>query len=81
MTSGISAKGSALGASVPESSVPSSRAPAPRTSGVEGNGAGPRHGSEAAHDPQEAGISQAPATSAGSVADALTRLWLRPYGP
>ncbi len=69
MTSGISAKGSALGASVPESSVPSSRAPAPRTSGVEGNGAGPRHGSEAAHDPQEAGISPAPATPAGSVAD------------
>ncbi len=69
MTSGMSAKGSALGASVPESSVPSSRAPARRTSGVEGNGAGPSHGSEAGHDSQEAGISQTPATSAGSMAD------------
>jgi hypothetical protein len=69
VTSGMSAKGSALGASVPESSAPSSRAPAPRTSGVEGNGAGPSHGSEADHDTQEAGISQTPATPAGSIAD------------
>ena len=69
MTSGMSAKGSALGASVPESSVPSSRAPALRTSGVEGNGAGPSHGSESGHDSQEAGISQTPAASAGSMAD------------
>ena len=69
MTSGMSAKGSALGASVPESSVPSRRAPARRTSGVEGNGAGPSHGSEADRDSQEAGISPTPATSAGSTAD------------
>ncbi len=69
MTSGMSAKGSALGASVPEGNVPSRRAPARRTSGVEGNGAGPSHRSEAGRDSQEAGISPTPATSAGSTAD------------
>ena len=41
MTSGMSAKGSALGAGVPESGVASNRAPAPRTPESAGNGAGP----------------------------------------
>ena len=41
MTSGMSAKGIALGASVPESGVPPNRAPAPRAPESAGNGAGP----------------------------------------
>jgi phosphinothricin acetyltransferase len=38
MTSGMSAKGSALGTSDPESGVPANHAPAPRTPAASGNG-------------------------------------------
>ena len=57
MTSGMSAKGSALGAGVPESGVPPKRAPAPRAPESAGNGAGPGreaedHDSENPEDPR-----------------------------
>ena len=68
MTSGISAKGSALGASVPESGVPPSRAPAPRTAGTASNGTGRGSGSKAGANSQEAGIANTIETSAGSLA-------------
>jgi len=68
VTSGISAKGSALGASVPESGVPPSRAPAPRTAGTASNGTGQGSGSKAGANSQEAGIANTIETSAGSLA-------------
>src|ERR1700683_1428462 len=68
VTSGISAKGSALGASVPESGVPPSRAPAPRTAGTASNGTRRGSGSKAGANSQEAGIANTIETSAGSLA-------------
>src|SRR5215469_10579109 len=62
MTSGMSAKGSALGASDPESGVPSNRAPAPRAPAGSGNGTrrgrGAKTGTDVrrAHEGQEASV-------------------------
>ena len=63
MTSGISAKGSDLGASASEGGVPLSRAPAPR---APGNGTKRSHRSQTGTNVQEAGIAETPETSAGS---------------
>ncbi len=65
MTSGISAKGSALGADGSESGVVPSRAPLPRASG---NGTKRSHQPSTGTNVQEAGIAETPETSAGSVA-------------
>jgi PAS domain-containing protein len=76
MTSGMSAKGSALGADVPESAVAPSRAPAPRAVKSAGNGATPDREAQIATDPstaespvdsQEGGIGETQGTFAGSV--------------
>jgi hypothetical protein len=76
MTSGMSAKGSALGASVPESGVPVSRAPAPRAAESTGNGAGRGREARIATGPstaaspvdsQEGGIGETQGTFAGSI--------------
>jgi len=64
VTSGMSAKGSALGASVTESGVSPSRAPAPRASGAAGNGTKRGRGTDAVTNSQEAGIRETPETSA-----------------
>ncbi len=68
MTSGMSAKGSALGASVPGSGVPLSRAPAQRTAGTSGNGVKAKRGAKSGHNSQEAGISETPEGSVGQIA-------------
>jgi hypothetical protein len=70
MTSGMSAKGSALGASVPESAAPPNRAPAPRAPENTGNGDG--RGREVqiatdAKDSGEGGIGETEGTFAGSI--------------
>ena len=65
MTSGISARGSALGADGPESGVVPSRAPLPRASG---NGTKRSRQPSTGTNVQEAGIAETPETSAGSVA-------------
>ncbi len=65
MTSGISARGSALGADGSESGVVPSRAPLPRASG---NGAKRSHQPSTGTNVQEAGIAETPETSAGSAA-------------
>src|SRR5580693_6758428 len=67
MTSGRSAKGSALGSSVPESGVQPKRAPAPRTPQSAGNGA--RRGGEATigTDSREGGIGETEGTFAGGI--------------
>ena len=64
MTSGISAKGSALGADGSESGAVTSRAPLPRASG---NGTKRSHQASTGTNFQEAGIAETPETSAGSV--------------
>jgi GAF domain-containing protein len=65
VTSGISAKGSALGADGSESGVASSRAPLPRTPG---NGTKRSHQVSTGTNFQEAGIAETPESSAGSLA-------------
>jgi len=70
MTSGMSAKGSAVGGNVPESDAPSKRAPAPRVPESTGNGAGPGHQAQIATDPvdaQEDGIAETEGTFAESI--------------
>ena len=70
MTSGMSAKGSALGASVPESAAQPNRAPAPRAPGNTGNGDGRGHEAQIATDPKdsaEGGIAETEGSFAGSV--------------
>ena len=69
MTSGISAKGSALGADGSESGVVPSRAPLPRASG---NGTKRSHQASTGTNFQEAGIAETPETSAGSVLPRIT---------
>jgi GAF domain-containing protein len=68
VTSGMSAKGSALGPSVPESGVPLNRAPAQRTAGTSGNGAKSKRGAKSGQNSQEAGISETPEPSVGQIA-------------
>ena len=65
MTSGISAKGSALGADASEGGVTTNRAPLPR---APGNGTKRSRGSQTGTNVQEAGITETPETSAGSPA-------------
>ena len=67
MTSGRSAKGSALGSSVPESGVPPKRAPAPRTPQSTGNGA--HRGGEGTieTDSWEGGIGETEGPFAGDI--------------
>src|SRR6516225_6429745 len=70
MTSGMSAKGSALGTSVPESAAPPNRAPAPRASGNTGNGDGRGNEAQTATDPkdaEEAGIGETQGTFAEGI--------------
>ena len=67
MTSGMSAKGSALGASVPGSGVPPKRAPAPRAPVSAGNGARRGHAATIGTDSREAGIGETEGTFAGSI--------------
>src|ERR1700733_6660914 len=67
MTSGMSAKGSALGANAPGSAVPPKRAPAPRTPESAGNGARRGHAATIGTDSGEAGIGKTEGTFAGSV--------------
>src|SRR5260370_621766 len=67
MTSGMSAKGSALGASVPGSGVPPKRAPAPRAPESAGNGARRGHAATIGTDSREAGIGETEGTFAGSI--------------
>ncbi len=67
MTSGMSAKGSAVGTGMPEGGAPSNRAPTPR---APGNGTKRSRGSATSTDPEEAGITLSPETSAsGSAAE------------
>ena len=55
MTSGMSAKDTALGTSAPGNGVPLNRAPAPRSPGTSGNGTSKRRrGTEADHDSDQA---------------------------
>ena len=68
MTSGMSAKGDALGASVPESGVLPNRAPAPRNPGTAGNGTKRSRGFKANVNSQEAGIADTPEAPAGHIA-------------
>jgi GAF domain-containing protein len=68
VTSGMSAKGGALGASVPESGVLSNRAPAPRNPGTAGNGTKRSRGFKANVNSQEAGIADTPEAAAGHIA-------------
>ena len=63
MTSGISARGNALGAEAPEGAVVPSRAPLPR---APGNGTKQSHQSSTGTNFQEAGIAETPETSAGN---------------
>ena len=67
MTSGISAKGSALGASAPESGVLENRAPAPRPPRTAANGTRRSRGYKAAATSQETGIAKTQETSAGGI--------------
>ncbi|HJY73698.1 MAG TPA: hypothetical protein VJ347_18145, partial [Streptosporangiaceae bacterium] len=67
MTSGMSAKGSALGASVPGSGVQPKRAPAPRAPESAGNGARRGHAATIGTDSREAGIGETEGTFAGSI--------------
>jgi hypothetical protein len=67
MTSGMSAKGSALGANLPESGVASNRAPAPRAPESAGNGAGRGHAVTIGTESVEAGIGETEGTFAGSI--------------
>ncbi len=67
MTSGMSAKGSALGSSVPGSGVPPKRAPAPRAPVSAGNGARRGHAATIGTNSREAGIGETEGTFAGSI--------------
>src|SRR3974390_461417 len=70
MTSGMSAKGGALGGSGPESGAPPNRAPAPRAPESAGKGAGPGRDAQIASDhaeAQEGGIGETEGTFAGSI--------------
>src|SRR5579859_74998 len=67
MTSGMSAKGSALGANAPGSGVPPKRAPAPRAPESAGNGARRGHAATIGTDSREAGIGETEGTFAGSI--------------
>src|ERR1017187_6290926 len=64
----MSAKGDALGASVPESGVLPNRAPAPRNPGTAGNGTKRSRGFKANVNSQEAGIADTPEAPAGHIA-------------
>src|SRR5450755_3457984 len=64
----MSAKGGALGASVPESGVLSNRAQAPRNPGTAGNGTKRSRGFKANVNSQEAGIADTPEAPAGHIA-------------
>src|SRR5450755_891179 len=68
VTSGMSAKGCALGSSVPESGVLSNRAQAPRNPGTAGNGTKRSRGFKASVNSQEAGIADTPEAAAGHIA-------------
>jgi GAF domain-containing protein len=68
VTSGMSAKGGALGSSVPESGVLSNRAQAPRNPGTAGNGTKRSRGFKASVNSQEAGIADTPEAAAGHIA-------------
>ena len=65
MTSGMSAKGTALGDDASEGGVTMNRAPLPR---APGNGTKRSRGSQTGTNLQEAGIAETPETSAGSPA-------------
>ena len=74
MTSGMSAKDTALGTNAPGNGVPLNRAPAPRSPGTSGNGSARRgRGTRADHDSDEAqtdlgdGIAETTQTAAGSL--------------
>ena len=67
MTSGMSAKGSALGASVPESGVAPNPAPAPRAPESAGNGAGRGHEAAVGTDSKENGVGETEETFAESI--------------
>ena len=73
MTSGMSAKGSALGANVPEGGVVSSRAPLPR---APGNGTKPSRESDTGTNFQEAGITDTPETSHSALSSSVRTLIL-----
>ncbi len=66
MTSGMSAKGTALGSSGPEPGVLPSRAPAPRTPRPASSGTKRSRGSKASATSQEGGIAETHETAAGS---------------
>ena len=72
MTSGMSAKGSALGANVPEGGVVSSRAPLPR---APGNGT-KRSREDTGTNFQEAGITDTPETSHPALSSSVRTLIL-----
>ena len=73
MTSGMSAKGSALGAGVPEGGVLPNRAPLPRTPG---NGTKRRRESSTGTNSQEAGITDTPETSHPALSSSVRTLIL-----
>ena len=73
MTSGMSAKGSALGASVPEGGVVSSRAPLPR---APGNGTKRSREPDTGTNFQEAGITDTPETSHPALSSSVRTLIL-----
>ena len=73
MTSGMSAKGSALGANVPEGGVVSSRAPLPR---APGNGTKRSRESDTGTNFQEAGITDTPETSHPALSSSVRTLIL-----
>jgi hypothetical protein len=68
MTSGMSAKGSALGASDPGSGVQASRAPAPRAPASSGNGTRRGRGAKADADFREGSLTEAAGTADGTSA-------------
>jgi GAF domain-containing protein len=67
VTSGMSAKGSALGANAPESEVLSNRAPAPRTRKTAANGTRRSRSDKADATSQETGIAETQETPAGGI--------------
>src|SRR3984893_18833384 len=67
MTSGMSAKDTALGTSGPESGVPPKRAPAPRPPHSAGNGARRAHEAVIGTDSREVGIGETEGTFDGSI--------------
>ncbi len=73
MTSGMSAKGSALGAGAPEGGVLPNRAPLPRTPG---NGTRRHRESSTGTNSQEAGITDTPETSHPALSSSVRTLIL-----